>query len=153
MASDNGGETNLHGNHSGQWGLASILLSSLVIILFPMIVVLMLAVTIALAQGEGETSGDVDLGCNAAYLVVFGLCGIAVLAFLCGLFGLATALFRWQPFGLPLAGTVTAVVALASAGVLVLIMLRCVDWTRWYQQTHYDSSGNKIPGTRPRLLP
>jgi hypothetical protein len=153
MASDIGGETKVQGNHSGQWGLASILLSSVVIILFPMITALMLAVIIAMVQDDANTSRDVDLGCSAAYLVVFGLFGIAVVAVLCGLFGLATALFRWQPFGLSLAGTLTALVALATAGVLVLIMLRCVEWTRDYQRTHYDSNGDKIPGTRPRLLP
>jgi hypothetical protein len=153
MESDNGGGTKLHGNHSGQWGLASVLLSGLVIILFPMMVALMLAVMVAMVQDEANTSRDVDLGVNAAYLTVLGLFAIAAFAVLCGLFGLATALFRWQPFGLSLAGTITSVVALATAGVLVLIMLRCVEWTRDYQKTHYDSKGEKIPSQHQFRLP
>jgi hypothetical protein len=153
MAAENGGGTAAQGNHSGQWGLASILLGSLVIILFPMMVALMLATMIAMVWDDANKSQDVDLGVNAAYLVVFGLFGIAVVGLLCGLFGLATALFRWQPFGLSLAGTVTSVVALAVAGVLVLIMLRSVEWTRDYQKTHYDSKGEKIPSQHQLMLP
>jgi hypothetical protein len=153
MDSDNGVATKLHGNHSGHWGLASLLMGGLVIILFPMIVALMLAVIIAMVEDNANTSRDVDLGVNAAHVVVLGLFGIAVFAVLCGLFGLATSLFRWQPFGLSLAGTVTSLVALATAGMLVLIMLRCVEWTRDYQKTNYDSRGRKISTPHQRLFP
>jgi hypothetical protein len=132
------------GNHSGQWGLASVLLGSVVLLLFPMMLALMLSSMVAMVWDDANESQDVDLGVLTTYVCVFGIAGVAGFAVFCGLIGLASALFRRQSFGLSLAGTFTAVVALAMAGVLVLIMFRVVEWTRDYQKTHYDFKGQKI---------
>jgi hypothetical protein len=154
MTVDNAGVgTSAQGNHSGQWGLASILLSSLVMILFPLILFLVFVCVIGMNWDDAHSSHDVDLGVTAAHVLIPGLLGVAVFALVCGVFGLASALFRRQSFGLSLAGTVTSVVAVVAAGFLLIATLHCIEWARNYQKTHYDADGKKIPPTVPRQIP
>jgi hypothetical protein len=134
----------VQGNHSGQWGLASILLSSLVVILFPMMLLLLYASLLGVFYDEELETRDIGLGIMTLDVLCFGLLVVAAFALLCGVFGLATALFRRQSFGLSLAGTVTAVFAVTAAGLLLLGALRAIEWTRTYESTHYGPDGKKL---------
>ncbi len=131
------------GNHSGQWGLASILLSSLVIVMFPMMTLLVFASLLGVYYDDQLESRDIDLAVPTLYVAVAGLFGIAAFGLLCGLIGLLSALFRRQSFGLSLAGIVTSLVAVALAGAMVLIGSRAVEWTRDYQKDSFRPDGFK----------
>ena len=133
------------GNHSGQWGLASLLLSSLVIIMFPLMVGAMFAAMMGAYEDPFVESRDIDLGVLAAQIVVGGLFCIALFAFACGVIGLASALFRKQSFGLSLAGTANSVLAVAVAVTLLLGMMRSVEWIRSLQKTRYGPDGIQRP--------
>jgi len=154
MAETVGSGTTVQGNHSGQWGLASILLGGLVIMLFPLLLMALYASLIGMDWDDAHQSRDVDLGVTMVYVLFFGLLAVAGFAVLCALVGLLTALFRRQSFGLSLAGLVTAALAVAAAGLLTVAGLRSVEWARDYQKTHYGPDGKKIPPiNRPVGLP
>jgi hypothetical protein len=126
------------GNHAGQWGLAAILLGSLVLILFPMIVGLLFACMVGAYNNAFLKSDDIDLGITGGWSVVWGVAALAVVALVCGLTGLISSSVRGQPRGLSVAGTLVAVVAVASAVVLVLASQRTAEWLRWLQKERYE---------------
>src|SRR5215471_16172788 len=105
------------GNHSGQWGLASVLLSSLVIVLFPLGVFLLFAGMMGAYEDPFVESRDIDLGVSAMYVLVGGLLAVAAFALVCGVVGLGTARYRRQSLGLSLAGVMSSAVAVAVAVV------------------------------------
>jgi hypothetical protein len=131
------------GNHSAQWGLSSVLLSSLVIVLFPLGVFLLFAGMMGAYEDPFVESRDIDLGVSAMYVLVGGLLATAAFALVCGVVGLVTAWYRRQSVGLSLAGVVSAVVAVAVAVVLLLILLRSVEWVRSLQKTRFGPDGIK----------
>jgi hypothetical protein len=106
---------------------------------------LLFASTVLMDWDEAHQSCDVDLGILTAQVIGVGLFGVAAFALLCGLIGLASALFRRQSFGLSLAGSVSSLLAVALAGFLALAGLRSIEWVRDFQKTHYDPNGKKLP--------
>ena len=133
------------GNHSGQWGLASILLSSLVIVLFPLGVGLLFAGMMGAYEDPFVESRDIDLAITGMYVLVGGLLALAVFALACGIVGLVTARYRRQSVGLSVAGVVISVVAVAVAVVLLLGHLRAAEWARSLQKTRFGPGGIKRP--------
>jgi hypothetical protein len=127
-----------HGNHSGQWGLASVLLSGLVLVLFPLMIFLMFAAIWGAYEDPFVESRDIDLGVTAAYMLVAALLGLALFALACAVVGLATSLFRKQAAGLSVAGTVTSLISVGVAVVLLLVGLRCIEWVRSLQRVRYE---------------
>jgi hypothetical protein len=153
MADTVGTGTTVQGNHSGQWGLASILLGGLVLMLFPLLLMALYASLMGMYWDDQHQSRDVDLGVTTLYVLFFGLLGVAGFAVLCALVGLLSALFRRQSFGLSLAGLVTAALAVAAAGLLGIAGLRSVEWARAYQKDNYGPDGKKIPNINRPVVP
>jgi hypothetical protein len=133
------------GGHSGQWGLASVLLSSLVIILFPLAVLLLFAGMMGAYEDPFVESRDIDLGVSALLVLVGGLLATAVFALVCGVVGLVIARHRRQSVGLSLAGVVSSIVAVAVAVMLLLIHLRSVEWVRSLQKARFGPGGIQRP--------
>src|SRR5262245_5502269 len=80
---------NRQGGHSGQWGLASLLLSMLVIGLIPLLIILevvgMFVVGLMVQEGRGAVQfQDTGAVLTGIYVIVYGLVGIAVFALLFG---------------------------------------------------------------------
>jgi hypothetical protein len=145
MTDDSGGRSPDGGNQSWQWGLSSVLLSGLVIVLLPLGVFLIFAAMMGAYEDPFVESRDIDLGVAAMYVVVGGLVAIAVFALACGVVGLVASCRRGQSVGLSLAGVVSSVVAVAVAVVLLLVHLRSVEWVRTLQKTRFGPGGIKRP--------
>jgi hypothetical protein len=139
-----------HGNHSGQWGLASILLSCLAILFFPMLVLLLFAGMFGAYEDPFVESRDMDLGVTAAYVLLAGFWIIALFALVCGVVGLVTSRYRKQPVGLSLAGTVCSAVAVFFGVMLLLTTVRSAEWVRSLQKTRYGPNG--IPQPTPSQM-
>src|SRR4051812_19021426 len=101
--------TAAQGNHAGQWGLAAILLSCLVIIFFPIMAIAILAVLLGAWQINEVELRHIEFAELGIRIVTYGLLALAVLALICGVMGLVRAVRRGQPYGLSIAGTPTAV--------------------------------------------
>jgi hypothetical protein len=145
MTDDSGGRKPDGGSQSWQWGLSSVLLSSLVIVLFPLGVFLLFAGMMGAYEDPFVESRDIDLGVAVAYVLVGGLLAVATFALVCGVVGLVAACRRGQSVGLSLAGVVTSVVAVAVAVVLLLAQLRAAEWVRSLQKTRFGPAGIKRP--------
>jgi hypothetical protein len=141
------------GNHSAQWGLSAILLSMLIVMLFPIIVMSMFASMVGAATSEPLESRDIDLGVAATYIAAIGLLVLAAFALLFSLFGLLAALIRRQAPGLSVAGFVVAALALALAIVQLIIALRCIEWTRGYQQDRFGPGRHQHVQPPPFVVP
>ena len=126
------------GSHAGQWGLAAILLGSLVLLLTPLLVLLMFAAMLGAYTDPFVESRDIDLGLWGSWLLVGGVTALALFSLVCGVLGLAAAMSRKQPLGLSLAGTVVALAALSAAVVVILAEVRAAEWTRWFQMERFD---------------
>jgi hypothetical protein len=125
-----------HGGHSGQWGLSALLLGALVIILFPMMTALILAVLIGAWEIDAVKSHHIDFAIIATRVLVYGLLSLGVLALISGVFGLVSAARRRQPFGLSLTGTTAALIAIAVAVVLVQIGNYAIEDTHRLRSEH-----------------
>jgi hypothetical protein len=138
------------GKHSLHWGLASILIGALSLIVMPMVLGTILGGMAGAYHDQYLVSGDLDLAVYGGWTVVMGVVGLALFALLCGIIGLIVGKSRRQPMGLPLAGTVLSLIAVAAAAVLFLSAQRCSDWVRWYQKERFER-GNPYPApvTRP----
>jgi hypothetical protein len=134
-----------HGSHSGQWGLASLLLAGLVLLFFPLMIFLLFAAMTGAYEDPFVTSSDIDLGVTAVYLLAGSVLGLAVFALVCGVIGLLSGWFRRQAAGLAVAGTVTSLVAVAVAIILLLVALRCVEWVRALQKARFGPAGIRRP--------
>jgi hypothetical protein len=139
-----------NGNHAGQWGLAALLLSALVLILFPLLVGLLFASMVGAYNNAFLKSEDLDLGISGGWAVVGGVAALAVLALACGVIGLVAAGRRGQPLGLSLAGTIIAVVAVVAGVVLLLAGQRTGEWLRWLQKERYQHGIWYPSGQGPR---
>jgi hypothetical protein len=126
------------GSHAGQWGLAAILLTALVLLLFPLLVGLMLASMWGAYNDVFLESRDIDLGLRGGWAVVGGIVGLALFALVCAVMGLAAATSRRQPIGLSLAGTVLSLIGLATSVVLLLVAIRTDEWIRWLQKERFE---------------
>jgi hypothetical protein len=90
-------------------------------------------------------SRDIDTGVLAVRVLAGGVLGLAVFALLCGVVGLVTGRYRRQPVGLSLAGTVSSIVAVSVAVVLLVVTLRCVEWVQSLQKTRFGPDGIHRP--------
>jgi len=61
----------------------------------------------------------IEFGVIGGRVIVYGFFVLAILSLLCGIMGIAKAVRRRQPFGLSIAGTLLAVVAIACASVMI----------------------------------
>jgi hypothetical protein len=124
------------GGHSGHWGLAALLLGSLLLILFPIALATMLGLLIGAWNINEVELRHVQFAVLGGRVIVYGLLGLGVLALASGILGLARAGGRRQPFGLPIVGTATALVALAAAVVLVVAAEYVAEDTRRLRLEH-----------------
>lgn len=108
-----------HGSHSGQWGLASIALSSLVILFFPMFMFLFLALLLGAWNIPEVERRHIEFSITGLNVTVFSILGVSLFALLCALMGLVRGIGRGQPLGLSLAGLVTSLVAVAVSAILI----------------------------------
>jgi len=125
------------GNHSGQWGLSSILLSSLIIMLFPLMILLLFVAMYGAYEDPFVESKDIDLGVLGIWVVTGGLFVISMFAMFSGIRGLNEARRYNQSRGLALGGTILSVVAVGAALVLLLVTARSVEWVRALQKTRF----------------
>ena len=116
----NTANTDPQGGHSGHWGLAALLLSALILILFPIAVATILGLLIGAWNINEVELHHIKFAVLGGRVGIFGLLGLSILALVSGVMGLVRATRRRQPFGLPVAGTAAAVVALAVSVVLVI---------------------------------
>jgi len=107
--------------HAAEWGLAALLLSMTVLILFPLMTALILVCDKMAWVEYGVESRHLDFGIAGGYAVVYGLLAMALFAVGCGSAGLVAAVRRGQPFALALAGKIAGVVAAGAAIVLLQI--------------------------------
>ncbi len=114
-------------HHAGQWGLAALLLSCFLLVMFP---VLLIAVFLGAVVGVMSlTTDEQSLRVYAAYFnnALYGFAGAAVLALIFGIIGVMSAVFRRQPAGLAIAGSIVSVLALVTQLLLLLMVHRVVD--------------------------
>jgi hypothetical protein len=113
--------------HSGHWGLASLLIGSVVVIAVP---IFLMAFVIG-ANLAGTTSHFDDkamqLTSIATLVIVLSLVGLGLFGFIFGIVGMVSGLVRTQPGGLAMAGTLVSLVAMVFAIVLMLATFRLTD--------------------------
>jgi hypothetical protein len=117
----------LAANHSGQWGLASLLLGCFLILVFPIA-----AVGCGAGAALGALARSVDEHAlrgwvSVVKLAVYCLIGAAALALVFGFLGLWSAWSRRQPAGLAVAGSSVAVLALVLHLLLLVIYDRLAE--------------------------
>ncbi len=142
------GSTKAEGSHAAQWGLAAILVGSLVILLFPVGIGLLFAALYGAYEDVFAESRDFDLGIWGGWVVGGGVVALALFSLVCGIAGLASARARSQPAGLSVAGTVVGLIAVAAAVVLLLAGIRATEWTRWLQEQRFQK-GIQHPSPQP----
>lgn len=113
--------------HSAHWGLASLLMGAVVLILVPLFLLLFITGTDRLWNNPRLDAKAMQLTTIGSTGVVIALVALGVLAFLFGIAGIISAVVRGQPAGLPLAGTLMSLAAMAFAIVLFLATLRLGD--------------------------
>ncbi len=138
-------ESSSSGNHSGQWGLSAILISSLVIILFPIVVMSLFGAMVGANTNDFLESRDIDLGVIATRVMVISLILLANFAMLCGFVGFLSGLIRRQAKGLAVAGLVMSIPALVLSIVLGMIANSCIDWSRGLQKDRFESGKPQHP--------
>lgn len=126
------------GTHAGQWGLAAVLISSLLLILFPMMVLLLFASMVGAYNNEFLESRDLDLGIAGGWVVIGTFGALAGFSLVFAIVAVAVAKFRGQPLGLPVAGTIMSLVSVAAMVVLFLAALRTSEWLRWLQKERFE---------------
>ena len=131
------------GSHSGQWGLSALLIGALVVMLFPIMVMSFFGAMAGAYTNEFLRSSDLDLGIITTEVSAGVLLALAIFALICGVIAILSALFRRQPVGLTVGGTVVAIVAVIVAVILVLIASKCIDWARDYQKHRFGPESKK----------
>lgn len=129
--------------HSGQWGLAGLLLALAVVLFFPLMCFLLAGAMTGVANDDYLVTRDIALGVLAVQLLAGGVLLLAAFGLLCGVVGVVSGLVRRQPLGLSVAGVVASLAAVTFAVVLLVVSLRCVEWTVGYQQTHFGPDGKR----------
>ena len=115
-------------NHSGHWGLASVLVGCLLILFFP-ISLLVIGVGVQSSYGgfgQWDASG-LQLADTIAHITVYCLMGLGVLGLLAGLIGLISGLVRRQPVGLPIMGLFLCLGGLVFSIMLLITVNRVAD--------------------------
>lgn len=135
------------GHHAGQWGLAGLLIALAVIVLFPLLCFLLAGAMFGVAEDDYLETGDIALGVLAVQILAGGVLVLAAFALLCGVIGVVSGLVRRQPLGLSVAGLVASLAAVTFAVVLLVVSLRCVEWTVNYQKTHFGPDGKRSDTT------
>jgi hypothetical protein len=143
------GATRAEGGHAAQWGLAAILVGSLVVVLFPIAIGIIFAALYGAYEDVFAESRDFDLGIRGGWALVGAVAALALFSLICGIAGLASARARSQPVGLSVAGTAVALVAVAAAVVLLFTGVRATEWTRWLQEQRFQK-GIQHPSPPPR---
>jgi hypothetical protein len=129
-------DTHRLGGHSGQWGLGALLLSFMLLFLFPLITVVILGALIGAWNIYDVEIRHIDFGVLAGKVIAYSLLGLGGFALLSGLWGILSGLRRGQPLGLPLAGTLASVVALGLCLVLVQITHFAIEDTQRLKTQH-----------------
>ncbi len=110
--------------HSGQWGLASLLMGGVVLILVPLFLLVFFTGTQLAWNNPSFDDKAMSLASLGSTAIVGGLAGLAVFGFIFGIIGLVSGLVRGQPGGLALGGTLTCLVAMVLAIILLLATFR-----------------------------
>jgi hypothetical protein len=132
--------------HSGHWGLAALFIGGVVLLLVPLLLLpFFLGTALAWSNPDFDDSA-MSLAATGSTVMVSCLIGLSVLALGCGLLGLASVLFRGQPAGLPVAGTLLGIVGLAFSIILMIVTLRL----QTELQRNHDQLKRRVPlpGTR-----
>jgi hypothetical protein len=130
-------------HHTGQWGLAGLLLALAVVLFFPLMCFLLAGAMTAVANDDYLETRDIGLGVLAVQLLAGGVLVLAAFGLLCGVVGVVSGLVRRQPLGLAVAGVVASLAAVTFAVVLLVATLRCVEWTVSYQAKHFGPDGKR----------
>lgn len=140
------------GNHAGQWGLAGLLIALAVVLFFPLMCFLLAGAMIGVGNDDYLETRDIALGVLAVQVLAGGVLLLAGFALLCGVVGVVSGLVRRQPLGLSVAGLVASLAAVVFAALLLVIALRCVEWTVGYEKDHFGPDGKRLttPPTFPR---
>jgi hypothetical protein len=139
--------------HSGQWGLASVLLGALVVFLFPIMLATEWTCLFAIHNAAPEfiKSEHMDMGVLTAYGVVIGMFVLAGLSLLGAIVGLGYALGRGQPAGLPLGGLVVGALAAVVTLALLYGTHEGATWVREQQKLRFGPNKNlRIELVQPR---
>lgn len=124
------------GGHSGQWGLAALLIAFMTIIIMPIELATFSGLLIGAWHINAVEWRHIEYSIIGCRVLIYGLLALALLGLFCGFMGLARAVRRKQPFGLSVAGTATAVLAVATAGLLVGAGEYMIEDTRRLRAEH-----------------
>jgi hypothetical protein len=122
--------------HAAECGLAALLLSMIVLLLFPLGTALMLGALIGAWEVNAVEARHIDFAVFGGYVVVIGLLGLSLVALGCGVWGIVAAAKRRQPFGLAISGTVAGVVAVSAMLVMLQIANLVTEDTRRLFREH-----------------
>jgi hypothetical protein len=110
--------------HAGQWGLASLLMSLVVLLLVPLFLLVFLLLTMWIWDKTFFDAASMKLTSVASTIIVLGLVGLGLFSFLFGIIGMVSAMVRGQPGGLAVAGSIVSLVALVLAIILMMATFR-----------------------------
>jgi hypothetical protein len=113
--------------HSGQWGLASLLMSIVILLLVPIFLMVFFVGTNLAWSNPHFDAAAMRLAYIGSMVIVFSLVGLGLLAFLFGIIGMISGMVRGQPGGLSIGGTLTSLVAMVLAIILMLATFRLVE--------------------------
>ena len=113
--------------HSGHWGLASLVMGSVVLILVPLFFLTFILGTDLVLNKDWFDDPALKLTTIGSWVIVCSLVGLGLFGFIFGIVGMVSGLVRTQPAGLAVAGTLVSLVAMVFAIVLMLATFRLTD--------------------------
>jgi hypothetical protein len=113
--------------HSGHWGLASLLMGSVVLILVPLFFLVFFTGAREAWNNPRFDATAMRLASIGSLVIAFSLVGLGLFGFLFGIVGIVSGLVRTQPGGLAVAGTLVCLIAMVLAIILMLATFRLND--------------------------
>jgi hypothetical protein len=113
--------------HAGQWGLASLLMGLVILLLVPLFFLVFLHLTTLIWDKAFFDSSSMKLTSLASTIIVLGLVGLGLFSFLFGIIGMVSAMVRGQPGGLAVAGSIVSLAALVLAIIVMMATFRLMN--------------------------
>jgi hypothetical protein len=133
--------------HSGHWGLAALFIGGVVLLMVPLLLLPFFLGTALAWNNPDFDDSAMSLAATGSTVLVSCLIGVSVLALACGILGLTSALFRGQPAGLPVAGTLLSGAGLVFSIILMIVTVRLqTDLEKNHKQRNWEKF---YPNPRP----
>jgi hypothetical protein len=125
--------------HSGHWGLAALFIGGVVLLMVPLLLLPFFLGTALAWNNPDFDDSAMSLAAIGSTVLVSCLIGMSILAMACGILGLTSALFRSQPAGLPVAGTILSAASLAFSIILMIVTVRLqTDLEKNHKQRNWE---------------